>query len=151
MCFCSLLLCILKQAHIHIKKKKKNKLISIFPTSLANCRPTSKVFASTSKAPTGAPIFLLKAATTNPLSSRIMTPTSDSFHFENIAPSTLTLYCEPDGGDHLPTRSEEGVGGTTLVAWYSWRYYLAHRTSSHSTARQSFSSSNLSIIIIRYW
>ena len=64
---------------------------SLIPTSLAKLTPTSKAFSSASTTPREQFYFLLKATTTSPASSLMITPAPARFLCEKTAPSVLTL------------------------------------------------------------
>ena len=100
--------------------------------SLANRSPASKALASASNAPKGAIIFLLRAASTSPSSSRIITPIPIALCDEKTAPSTLTLNIRVCGGVQKLLHSGLGLGslGDTVVAVNSARYVAAHRIIS---------------------
>ncbi|KAL4607664.1 hypothetical protein ACB092_09G191600 [Castanea dentata] len=99
-------------------------MISRTPISLAKSRPVSKAFASASNAPNGTSSFLLRAASTLPSLSLMITPTPADFWSVKSAPSTLTLDLFPGGGSHELLNTSIGVGGPgdSVAVVYSARY-----------------------------
>ena len=104
---------------------------SWIPTSFANWRHLQiKAFALASKAPKGALIFLLNAATTCPWESQIRTPTPTASWALKVALSTLILHLNIGGGDHPTTWIIGVIVGRQFAALYSSKYYIVHCTKA---------------------
>ena len=112
-------------------KKSPARMNSWIPMSFAKSRPTSKAFASASIAPNGAKIFLLKASSILPSSSRIIMPRPTAFYVEKMAPSTFTLNKFASGDDQV-LLSSIGVAlhVASITALYSSKYWVAQWTNT---------------------